>query len=247
MPALPGGAEITEKGAVNMTRRHTLVEPRVVAAVGLLALGSSVGIGLMLAQKFALVGLALSLVSVAGVIWIYNGQFFDVYRALIDKRAYTGTNIKELLIIFSISIVVTTLSLSLYFSPPNTDNPSIRSRLQFSTVSPVKYSNSATSVFNIEIKNVGNLTATKAITRAGGMLSDHILSEDKERAEMEKLIADIQRFQQVNRHSEIQQGQSAVITIPDLKKGDRTALEVTDDELSKINHAHPVDAQGHHI
>jgi hypothetical protein len=220
-----------------MTRRHTLVEPRVVAAVGLLALGSSVGIGLMLAQKFALVGLALSLASVAGVVWIYYSQFWDVYRALRDKEAYAGQNIKELLIIFSISIVVTTLSFSLYFSPPNTDNPSVRSRLQFDTISPVKYPNSAKSVFNTQIKNVGNLTATAAIIRTGGILSDHALSEDEERAEMGKLISDIQRVQKVNRRGEVQPGQAAVITIPDLKTDSRTGLEVTDDELSKINSA----------
>jgi hypothetical protein len=145
--------------------RHTLVEPRVVAAVGLLALGSSVGIGLMLAQKFVLVGLALSLLSVAGVIWIYYTQFRDVYRSLRDKQAYTGNNIKELLIMFPILIVVTTLSFSLYFSPPNTENPSVRSRLEFSTIAPVKYPNSPTSNFNMEIKNAGNLAATKEITR----------------------------------------------------------------------------------
>jgi hypothetical protein len=102
-----------------MMTRHTLEKPRVGAAVGLLALGSGLGIALMLAQKFALIGLALSLVSVAGVVWIYYRQFWGVYRALRDKRAYTGTNITELLIIFSILLVVTTLSLSLYFSPPN--------------------------------------------------------------------------------------------------------------------------------
>jgi hypothetical protein len=110
--------------------RHTLVEPRVVAAVGLLALGSSVGIGLMLAQKLALVGLALTPLSVAGVIWIYYTLFRDVYRALRDKQAYTGTNIKELLIIFPVLIAVTTLSFSLYFSPPNTENPAVRSSMR---------------------------------------------------------------------------------------------------------------------
>jgi hypothetical protein len=217
--------------------RHTLVEPRVGAAVGLLALGSSVGIGLMLAQKFALVGLALSLASVAGVIWIYYNQFQDVYRALRDKQAYYWRNIKQLLIILPISIVITTLSLSLYFSPPNYDNPSIRSRLQFRTVSPVKYPNSATSVFNVEIKNFGNLTATKAIIGTGGILSDHVLSEDEERAEMNKLISSMQRVKKINRRGEIQPEQSRVITIPNLRNDKLASLEVTDDELSKINSA----------
>jgi hypothetical protein len=220
--------------------RHTLVEQRMVAAVGLLALGSGVGIALMLAQKFAVIGLALSLVSVAGVIWIYYSQFLGVYRALRDKRAYVGTNIKELLIIFSILLVVTTLSFSLYFSPPNIENPSIRSRLQFSTISPVKYPDSTTSNFNIEIKNVGTLTATKAITRASGILSDHYFSDSEVNAEMDKLIADIQRFQKVNRHGEIQLGQSVIITIPDGKKDNKAALEVTDNDLSNINSAKSV-------
>lgn len=63
--------------------RDTLVGPRVAAAVGLLALGSGVGITLMLAQKFPLVGLVLSLAAVSGVIWIYSGHFNVVYRSLV--------------------------------------------------------------------------------------------------------------------------------------------------------------------
>jgi len=50
---------------------HPLVEPRLAAAVGLIALGSGLGIGMMLAKTLMLIGLAISLISFMGVIWIY--------------------------------------------------------------------------------------------------------------------------------------------------------------------------------
>ena len=41
----------------------------------------------------------------------------------------------------------------------------------------------------------------------------------------------------MNRNGEVQPGQAAVITIPDLNKDNITALEATDDQLSKISSA----------
>jgi hypothetical protein len=214
--------------------RHTLLEPRVVAAVGLIALGISIGMGLILAQKFALVGLVLWLTSVGGVIWIYYSKFFQVYRSLTERRAYSGTDGRELLLIFVLLIVDTTLSFSLYFSPPDTTNPSIRSSLAVDSVSPVKYPNVKNTEFNVDIKNVGNLAATKAITETGGMLAGHVLSAEEERTEMNKLISAMQRVPKRNREGEIQVGQSSIITIPD-PKNERIGLQATDGNLADIN------------
>jgi hypothetical protein len=214
--------------------RHTLLEPRVLAAVALFGLGGGIGIGLMLAHTFPLVGLLLSLASVAAVISLYYGHFHHLYRSLIDKRAYTGRNIKELLIIFPLLIVVTTLSFSLYFSPPSTDNPAVRSRLEFNTIQPVKYPNASNSVSNVQLKNVGTLTATRGITRTGGLLSNRVLSVDQERAEMNKLIFDMQQVSRINRQGQIQPGQAAIITIRDLNKSTDALLEADDNQLADI-------------
>lgn len=214
--------------------RHTLLEPRVGAAISLLALGSGIGISLILAQKLALVGLALSLASVGGVIWIYYSKFFQVYRSLTERRVYSGTDGRELLLIFALLIVDATLSFSLYFSPPDTTNPSIRSNLEVNAVSPVKYPNETETDFNVEIKNVGNLAATNAIIRTGGMLANHVLSAEEERTEMNKLISDMQRIPKLNRHGEIQVGHSSIITIPD-PKNEGAALQATDGNLADIN------------
>lgn len=214
--------------------RHTLLEPRVGAAISLLALGSGIGISLILAQKLALAGLALSLASVGGVIWIYYRKFFQVYRSLTERRAYGGTDGRELLLIFALLVVDATLSISLYFSPPDTTNPSIRSNLEINAVSPIKYPNDIKTDFNVEIKNVGNLSATKAITRTRGMLARHVLSAEEESMEMNKLISAMQRVPKANRQGEIRVGQSTIITIPD-PTNEGTALQATDSDLADIN------------
>ena len=65
---------------------HTLVEPRLVAAVGLVALGGGLGVALMLAHTLALLGLVISLASAAGVIWIYFAHLLEIYKALSKKK-----------------------------------------------------------------------------------------------------------------------------------------------------------------
>jgi hypothetical protein len=219
-----------------VTRNHTLLEPRVLAAVGILGLGGSIGLSLLLAVQFALVGLLLSLASVAGVMWIYSGEFREVYSALIGRRAYAGAaNIIEILLIFTLAIVITTLSLSLYFSPPTTNNPSIRSRLEFDSVEPVKYPNRTYTVFNAQIKNEGPLTASESIISTGGLISKRLLSPDEERAAMNKLISDIQQVPKIKRQGEIQPTQLSILTIPDINTRSNAALEADDSQIAEIS------------
>ena len=61
-------------------RQHALVEPRLMAAVGLVALGSGTGIGLMLAHTLIAIGLTISLASALGVIWIYAQHWGAAYQ-----------------------------------------------------------------------------------------------------------------------------------------------------------------------
>jgi hypothetical protein len=75
---------------------HTLVEPRLVAAVGLVALGGGLGVALMLAHTLVLLGLVISLASAAGVIWIYFAHLLEIYKALSKKTIYRGPSIKEI-------------------------------------------------------------------------------------------------------------------------------------------------------
>jgi hypothetical protein len=95
---------------------HTLVEPRLVAAVGLVALGGGLGVALMLAHTLVLLGLVISLASAAGVIWIYFAHLLETYRALSKKTIYRGPSIKEIAVAVAMVIVLVPLSIDLYFS-----------------------------------------------------------------------------------------------------------------------------------
>ena len=86
--------------------------------------------------------------------------------------------------------------------------PSVRSRLEFHTVSPVKYPNLTNTRFNVELRNTGAFVAKRVIIRSGGLLVNHALSDADERAKMDELISDMQDVPKANRKDEIEPGHS---------------------------------------
>src|SRR5580700_1864983 len=101
------------KPAQPQEQQHAFVGPRLVASVGIMALGSGVGIGLMLAKTLIVVGLALSLLSSLTVIAIYRPHYAKAYKALLTGQRYAGARPLELfgaaalvMILVPLSIVV---------------------------------------------------------------------------------------------------------------------------------------------
>jgi low temperature requirement protein LtrA len=93
---------------------HPLVEPRVVAAIGAVALGCGIGFGLMLAKQLILIGLVLSLMSAVAMLWIYWKYIAKSYQALKNKEIYDGVGVAELTVAIGIIIAIILLSVPIY-------------------------------------------------------------------------------------------------------------------------------------
>jgi len=95
---------------------HLLLQPRVLAAVGLAALGTGLGVGLMIAKTMIFVGLLISLSSAVAILWLYWSDFFNAFNSLRTRTVYTGLRVAELAIPLGVIIVIVPISLSVYFA-----------------------------------------------------------------------------------------------------------------------------------
>jgi hypothetical protein len=204
---------------------HTLVEPRLVAAVGLVALGGGLGVALMLAHTLVLLGLVISLASAAGVIWIYFVHLLEIYKALSKKTIYRGPSIKEIAVAVAMVIVLVPLSIDLYFSTAQPDYLA-RARLQYDHAFPMKDPRSSAQWINIQLQNAGTLPATRIVVGAIGKSSNEAFAPEVEKKEMDDLRVKVNATIPPKENT-ILPNHSAVITLPD--------LNVTDADLEAIN------------
>jgi hypothetical protein len=204
---------------------HTLVEPRLVAAVGLVALGGGIGIALMLAHTLVFLGFVISLTAAGGVIWIYSAHLVEVYKALSSNTIYRGPNIKEISVALAMVLVFVPLAVYLYFAHARPDYLA-RGRLQYDHAFPVKDPRTSEQWVNFELKNSGTLAATRAVVGAIGKLSSATLAAEAAKKEMDDLRAEV--FASTPpKESTILPHHSAVITFPN--------LSITDADIDAIN------------
>jgi hypothetical protein len=98
----------------NQETIHPLVEPRILAAIAVVALGCSIGFGLMLAKLFVAFGAVLSLASAVSVLWIYWRHFKLAYSSIRLRTVYIGISITELIVAVIVIIVVIVLAAAIY-------------------------------------------------------------------------------------------------------------------------------------
>jgi hypothetical protein len=157
---------------------HPLVEPRVAAAIAVVALGCGIGFGLMLAKLFMAFGAFLSLASAISVLWIYWRHFKVAYKSISLRTVYDGINITELIVAVIVIIVVIVLSPAIYMVESQEGPIVNRAIMEFGGATfdvilpeglyPVKAS----------FANAGTLIATGADGFAAALLTDKKLDHN---------------------------------------------------------------------
>lgn len=163
---------------------HPLVEPRIVAAVGLVALGGGVGVGLMLAKILIVWGLLLALLCAAGIIWIYFQHYWAAYKALTDSKKYHGPSVKELAISFFMVAVLVPLSISVFVISSKEEPNLNRASVMLSSIYRQKFVDVPEEIINIVVSNPGNITAINRTNIVLSALSDHVLDKAELYAEI---------------------------------------------------------------
>jgi hypothetical protein len=142
---------------VDKTRGHPLEGQRVAAAIALGALGFA-GIGLMLAKVLIEIGLAISLLCSAGIIWLYYRHFCIACGAFVRKTTYDGIPKTELLIAILIVAISLPTSIAVYFAETKAEPLLNRAFMTLYSVSS-EYKGPNTWFLKVATRNIGNLTA----------------------------------------------------------------------------------------
>lgn len=202
----------------NQKPHHFLVEPRLVAAVGLVALGAGLGVGLMLARTLIYAGFLIALCSAAGVIWIYLAHFMSAYRALVKGRKYKGPSIKELLVAIGMVLVLIPVAASVFAIALRDEAVVHRGVLTFGGPSPLLVPGTDRNIVNITLSNTGDLPIVSPATAIGGWLRETLASADEITREVARLKDQLKKRDQPGPHrNSIQKGAGTVVTIPDLQ------------------------------
>jgi hypothetical protein len=75
---------------------HVLLEPRALASVGLLGVGASIGLSLMLARVLVVAGFLIMTLVALSVFWIYAKGLRPAYLTLTKRLPYHGPKVREL-------------------------------------------------------------------------------------------------------------------------------------------------------
>ena len=102
---------------------HVLLQPRAVASVGVIGVGGSIGLGLVLSRVLIVLGLTITIASALCVFWIYWGALRSVYRAVTKRISYRGPNMLELAItniaaVLLIGVALASFSIVIIQEPP---------------------------------------------------------------------------------------------------------------------------------
>ncbi len=189
---------------------HTLVQPRLVAAVGLIALGGGLWVGLMLARTLIAVGFLISLACSVSVIWLYGKHLRAAYRAITTRIRYEGPPARELLIALGMVVVLMAVAISV-FSVVLLEEPSLnKASVHFAGISQYKIPGNAPSI-NIQLHDAGNLDATEVILLVKGHVTDASMN-----AAMDRALAIVDQKNHATA-STMRPTQDAIITLQDIK------------------------------
>jgi hypothetical protein len=162
---------------------HPLLEPRIGAAFAAVALGCGVGFALMLAKIFILLGLALSLVSVLAVVWLYWRHFHQAYVSLRTRALYSGIDVREMVIVGLVVFISGPLSIAVYIAQSK-DSPILnRSIVVLSGVQFEQYADVSPPTLRVKviINNIGNLVARNVSGYVEAIIVDTLDTSEIER------------------------------------------------------------------
>ena len=197
------------------TESHPLVQPRLVTAVGLAALGG-IGIGLMAARVLILVGFVLALCSALGILWLYFQHLRSAYRALANRALYEGPDFEEIGVALFLIVMLVCISVPLYRIVSRTEVSSTRARLVLGTIEPRKLPGQQDYRFFVTIPNKGNLTAENTVIRIRGKFSESILQDEETDKTIADMVSEAKKMIDPPNGSQIQPGTAGAVTIPDL-------------------------------
>src|SRR6266851_2993996 len=98
--------------------KHVLLNTRVVAALGLIGLGGTLGLTLLTARILPYVGFGVAAICAAGVIWMYAGHLKRAYQAISRRTPYRGPPPRELLIATGAAVFLLVLASWVLPMPP---------------------------------------------------------------------------------------------------------------------------------
>src|SRR6266849_4620686 len=198
-----------------------LLNTRVVAALGLIGLGGTLGLTLLTARILPYVGFGVAAICAAGVIWMYAGHLKRAYQAISRRTPYRGPPPRELLIatgaaVFLLVLASWVLSIVLVKEPP-----SGRPILKPGIPTFVKLPSDAPDGFvNIQLRNTGQLDAERVRVLMIGHVSADGFTLDALAKEMDGLANAMELIERTNPkfglHAQIRPNSSAVITLEDI-------------------------------
>lgn len=198
-------------------QEHPLVEPRLVAAVGLIALGAGVGVGLMLARILVVLGLILALVSAIGVLSIYWKHFGHLYTCLKKKQRYDGPGLIELLIAVVMITVVTVIAPVIYLNVQAEEIILNRAEIRLDGLSFQKLPGSSDSSIFVQFTNRGSLTLSNGAMISKAFLVSGLLTPEKIKATLDELDGQLREpaHGQKATIADTVSGSTIIITVPD--------------------------------
>jgi len=222
-----------KKAYKSKDREHPLVEPRLVTAVGLIAVGAGIGFGLMLARILILIGLILALASAIGVLSIYWSHFRRLYHDLQLKQKYDGPGLIELLIAVVMITTVTVLAPVIYLNVQAEEIILNRAEIRLDGVNPQKWGQ-ATTDFNIFVQftNRGSLTLFNGAMTSKAFLLNGTLPNEKIFKTLDELDAQLKEpnHGQKTVMSDTTSGQQIIVTTPDFSITEAQRLSIVNGE-----------------
>lgn len=198
-------------------KTNPLIEPRAMGAITLAAFGTF-GVSLMLARVLMVVGLAISLLCSAGIVWIYFDHFRLAYTSLSNKTKYKGASPKELVVAVIVISILLPVSLSVYFmmseEPPNVARPIIF----LDSLQALKHPGSSKYTLNVILLNKGSVAALDLFSPMTGRVSDHLINQDDIDKEIDELDSALTKGERLIEppHTQMQPGAGGVITLQDI-------------------------------
>lgn len=202
-------------------RRHVLLNARVIAALGLVGLGGTLGLTLLTARILPLVGFGISTACAAGVIWMYAPHLRHAYSAIGKRTPYRGPAPQELLIAPGAAVVLLLLSGWVLSIVLMKELPGGRATLEPGVPTFVKIPPDAGKGFiNVQLANTGQLDAQDARILMIGRVSSvdlplatltkdlDVLAQAVEEADKSKSLLGL--------HAQIRPNSAAVITLEDV-------------------------------
>jgi hypothetical protein len=161
----------------NRPETHPLAEPRVAAAIAVVALGCGIGFSLMLAKVFMAIGVAISLASALSVLWIYWRHFKGFYRSIGLTTVYAEVSITELVVAVIVIIVVIVLSPAIYIVESQEVPIVNRAIMEFGGATFDVITPEGLYPVKASFANAGTLIATGSVGFAAALVTDKKLDQ----------------------------------------------------------------------